>query len=808
MKGVYIRGNQFLKLAIVCAMQMQAGVVFAQPASMMQRSYNYVSFSSRPPVQMVDNEILLQNAGYETHPELGMLFAEAPCTDCYEVVSKRTERTKTFFKKGTNGGQLWVQASNAALHYRDKQNNWRTIQAKLAPEALPGVFSTPSSPMPVRIDTRSGYATAGMEGRQVWFNRKLELFRLAPDGRESSLGYANWSRYTAGDDGIYITEIWPGMDMEISVYRGAVKTNFYLNRPMPVYADGQLVIRDHMDMDEGLVLVGPSAREWQGGAEIKDVSGKTVYTISEAVVYEKHNPEQQDVLRYRVPQSRSLDILVPGSWLSRPEAAYPVVIDPLLADSASVTALASEYASSCTSPTGGCIYTVQVPVPPAVTVTDLFFSYRFVTDSPAFLNNGALDFRINNCGIPYYWRCDLPIVGPRSGFCYGTHVSLWNQLQNCIPPPSCASYDLPVSMRFLRCYGPEPGCIIRHVWGVEPLVVAVEGRTLELQSISGGGIICQGDSALLAGEGHYGVPPYTYTWMPGNLDGWRVAVSPDTTTRYTMVITDQCGSTTPDTSVEVRVKPRPSPPDVSVNAPICEGETLTLGRPDTLGATYQWTGPNGYSSTAADISIPDATPALSGVYYATRTVDGCTSFPDSAIVHVQPLPVIQLQADVTDICMGDVVRLETIHYPSYFYKWGPTESYVENLARPVVFARPMYSGYLNVQVTDSLVCISKDSIYIDVSPCCELYVPSAFTPNADGRNDQFRVITQGRYELDIFQIRNRWGQVVFTTTDKRQGWDGTWYGEPQDIGVYFYYVKYKCLNGVEYERKGDVTLIR
>jgi gliding motility-associated-like protein len=67
----------------------------------------------------------------------------------------------------------------------------------------------------------------------------------------------------------------------------------------------------------------------------------------------------------------------------------------------------------------------------------------------------------------------------------------------------------------------------------------------------------------------------------------------------------------------------------------------------------------------------------------------------------------------------------------------------------------------------------------------------------------------GRQEITTFRIVNRWGQVVYETADTdAEGWDGTFAGRAQDMGVYQYYIKYRCLDGLFYEMKGDVTLIR
>ena len=58
-----------------------------------------------------------------------------------------------------------------------------------------------------------------------------------------------------------------------------------------------------------------------------------------------------------------------------------------------------------------------------------------------------------------------------------------------------------------------------------------------------------------------------------------------------------------------------------------------------------------------------------------------------------------------------------------------------------------------------------------------------------------------------FKVYNRWGECVFMTNDKEKGWDGTYKGVPQDMGTYYYYLKYDC-GGKTMEQKGDLTLIR
>jgi gliding motility-associated-like protein len=91
--------------------------------------------------------------------------------------------------------------------------------------------------------------------------------------------------------------------------------------------------------------------------------------------------------------------------------------------------------------------------------------------------------------------------------------------------------------------------------------------------------------------------------------------------------------------------------------------------------------------------------------------------------------------------------------------------------------------------------------------CDGLYFPSAFTPNNDGLNETFKAaynFAVTGYELVIV---NRWGQVVFKTTDISKGWNGEVNGKKQAAGVYIYRVSCK-LNGSDLMQKGTITLIR
>ena len=90
---------------------------------------------------------------------------------------------------------------------------------------------------------------------------------------------------------------------------------------------------------------------------------------------------------------------------------------------------------------------------------------------------------------------------------------------------------------------------------------------------------------------------------------------------------------------------------------------------------------------------------------------------------------------------------------------------------------------------------------------CKLYVPNVFSPNNDGKNAELFV--RGFAEVEIFQVYNRWGEMVFQTTDGTAGWDGTHKGEPLNTDVFIYYIEAICPDtGGRLMKTGDVTLLR
>jgi len=604
---------------------------------------NYTFFTT--PTIDKSAEALQNNKGFEDHPELGVLYAETPCDNCYELIGRRTEISKTFIKEGTGGKSIMQQTSNAAMHYRDMNGNWRTIHTQLAP-AGNGVYAATEQPAPISINTTLKYSTIGKAGESFRFNNNLELIYVKPDGSIQSLGSADWSHYTAGDDGVYVTNAWPGIDIEMHTVRGAVKTSFVINSALPDYADGELLVRDHLEMEPGWSLYAPMAvggkAKYTGNLEVRNNAGDKIYALSAANAYEKGNIKGSlQMLQYNI-SGNELDIDLPGNFLNRPASAYPVIIDPLVSIATTSVVNGSTYSPAWSV---GCVYANAATVPPNVTVTDVQFNFQYITSGGALLDNGAFDFHVSTCRSPtptgLYWNCNSTLTGT----CTGIAASILPSISSCMPAPTCSSYNLNVTMNFYQDYLSDPPCSNLYITASSPLTITVFGNTVETSAITAvPSTICQGQSTSLTATSTYGVTPYTFVWSPGGLTGATVTESPTTNTTYTVTCTDACGDiSTATTSVTVN----PSSPITGITT-ICMGGTTTLN--DASGGGT-WTSSNTAVASISSSGIATAvSPGTAVITYSTVT--GCTP-----TVTVTVDPPVGIVTGITRDCARSSITL-------------------------------------------------------------------------------------------------------------------------------------------------------
>ena len=146
----------------------------------------------------------------------------------------------------------------------------------------------------------------------------------------------------------------------------------------------------------------------------------------------------------------------------------------------------------------------------------------------------------------------------------------------------------------------------------------------------------------------------------------------------------------------------------------------------------------------------------------------------------------------------------------YTYRWLPATDMTSPNAATSNAAPKTNTTYV-VEVTDAFGCKDTASVSVNVlNPQCSepfVFIPRAFSPNADGLND--KVYVRGEYLTQVeFAIYNRWGERVFFTTTMENGWDGTHNGKAVMPDVYGYYVKGVCRKGEIFFSKGNITVMK
>jgi len=196
-----------------------------------------------------------------------------------------------------------------------------------------------------------------------------------------------------------------------------------------------------------------------------------------------------------------------------------------------------------------------------------------------------------------------------------------------------------------------------------------------------------------------------------------------------------------------------------------------------------------------------------GRYTVTlRTVTGLACLDSSRSYEVEVRDfTVNLPAEAT-VLVGQPVFLST-DQPAATYEWSPaTWLSATTIRNPV--ARPLEDIVYHVKAANNEGCTGEDSIVVHVIQFRDIYVPNAFTPDNDGKNDVFRPFFSGQFRLREFAVYSRWGNRVFQSNARGAGWDGMVGGQPQATGMYTWRLVLEDKNGGLVEKKGTVMLIR
>jgi len=189
-----------------------------------------------------------------------------------------------------------------------------------------------------------------------------------------------------------------------------------------------------------------------------------------------------------------------------------------------------------------------------------------------------------------------------------------------------------------------------------------------------------------------------------------------------------------------------------------------------------------------------------GTYNDTlHGLQGCDSLVTTAILKTDEPPSAFLPVEITKCAYAAITITASGSFAAYLWSSGSTGNSIE----------VKDAGTYWLEATDSNNCKATDSVYVKDSVCKEdVFVPSAFTPNGDGINDNFKPIINGNLIFYHFIIYNRWGQKVFESKDPGKGWDGKLNGKPQDMGTFVWQLAMSFGNSTLTDQKGTVVLIR
>jgi gliding motility-associated-like protein len=304
--------------------------------------------------------------------------------------------------------------------------------------------------------------------------------------------------------------------------------------------------------------------------------------------------------------------------------------------------------------------------------------------------------------------------------------------------------------------------------------------------------VCNGDSAQLQAGG--GI---SYAWAPSrglsNPNSSTTFASPINTTRYAVVVTNNFGcKDSATTTVSVF-----QPPLLFKNRDtiICSGSVWQADA-SVIPGSIAWTWQD--ASTQPTFLIKDP-----GTYWVQTNATGCKNpVRDSIHVDTTGKPVVWLGSDF-EVCQFENLRVPFFgrNYTSYIWSTGSQDSVIQITT----------SGTYTITATNKCGT-NTDNIKVAIKICGDdLYFPSAFTPNLDGKNDRYRAAYLAGLEVHNYELRiyNRWGQLLFRTNQQASGWDGRVNGLLQGSNTFVWYAQYrKTQSGPLIKKSGTFILIR
>jgi gliding motility-associated-like protein len=282
----------------------------------------------------------------------------------------------------------------------------------------------------------------------------------------------------------------------------------------------------------------------------------------------------------------------------------------------------------------------------------------------------------------------------------------------------------------------------------------------------------------------------------------------------TLDVTDQDYGCTGSAAKSITVLPLPQASLDVKPGTVCPNDTFMLygsGKPGISGGLTGTLSPAaGAFSFSPQNEFTVRTSVAGTTTFALVVTDenSCVSRPDSGVI-VIPDPLPGRHWDTT-IVIGQTVQLNAYGGGNFTYTWTPETRYLSCTACHSPVSTTTDNIIYTVEIIDQpmqcYLTVSTFTIWID--PRVSLDVPTAFTPNGDGVNDEIYPDGWGLKRIIYFKIYNRWGQLLYHGQELKSGWDGTYQGVPQNMETYVYQVSAETLTREVLTKTGSFKLLR
>ncbi len=300
--------------------------------------------------------------------------------------------------------------------------------------------------------------------------------------------------------------------------------------------------------------------------------------------------------------------------------------------------------------------------------------------------------------------------------------------------------------------------------------------------------LCANTSLLLNADSGFSA----YYWNDHTTAGSQ-SIRVNAVGKYWVKVFNQYGCSQSDTMEILQIHPLPSA-DAGSGVTICYGTGAQLSA--SGGTSYLWMPGN---IKQANITVA---PLTSTTYHVMVTDIHNCSASDDVLVTVHPKPPVLLSSIDVDHCFDEGPVTINANWGQSFL-WTPSGETTQSI-------QVAQEGTYTVTAIDQNLCSFKEEIIFKNICETKIFVPTGFTPNGDGLHDDVEIFGKNftNFKITIF---NRWGEIIFISTDREIRWNGIYLGEEMPIGSYPWIISYESIfdpNHIEQKMNGSITLVR